>query len=294
MGCSNSTAASACTAIGSSGRRQDCARLHAPTNPALSLAERGENLPLLLSKLRGDSRQAFVKSLQQLYDGIVNFQVEVGRGGAELFVVERGSGERYIPASRLSDGTLRYMALAAILLDPDPPPLVVIEEPELGLHPDVVLGIGQDAGRSIPADAIGGYDTLDACLVDALDRTYPSSVIVCDKHDGESVFERLESKHVAQEMAGKIQPWQDVERRRPGWQSMVRVRIFIEGGGSGEHPDEDFHGQAWRKFFVAVGLIGPNAEELCAGRDANRPWTSSKPLCNAGAPTNCRYPAGGQ
>ena len=111
--------------------------------PSTFLTERGENLPLVLSRFRGDQRQAFVKSLQQLYDGIEDFQVEVGGGRAALFIVERGRGERYIPASRLSDGTLRYMALAAVLLDPEPPPLIVIEEPELGLHPDVVLGIGE-------------------------------------------------------------------------------------------------------------------------------------------------------
>ena len=158
--------------------------------PSTFLTERGENLPLVLSTLRGDQRQAFVKSLQQLYDGIDNFQVEVRGGRAELFIVERGAGERYLPASRLSDGTLRYMALAAILLDPDPPPLVVIEEPELGLHPDVVLSIGRmlvEASRRMQLVVT----THSRVLIDALDDL-PSSVIVCDKHDGESVFERLD------------------------------------------------------------------------------------------------------
>ena len=158
--------------------------------PSTFLTERGENLPLVLSRFRGDQRQAFVKSLQQLYDGIEDFQVEVGGGRAELFIVERGAGERYIPASRLSDGTLRYMALAAILLDPDPPPLVVIEEPELGLHPDVVLSIGRmlvEASRRMQLVVT----THSRVLIDALDDL-PSSVIVCDKHDGESVFERLD------------------------------------------------------------------------------------------------------
>ncbi|WP_419621951.1 AAA family ATPase, partial [Thiolapillus sp.] len=41
-------------------------------------------------------------------------------------------------ACRLSDGTLRYLCLLAILCHPKPPPLVCIEEPELGLHPDVL------------------------------------------------------------------------------------------------------------------------------------------------------------
>ncbi len=158
--------------------------------PSTFLTERGENLPLVLSTQRGDQRQAFVKSLQQLYDGIDNFQVEVRGGRTELFVVERGAGERYVPASRLSDGTLRYMALAAILLDPEPPPLVVIEEPELGLHPDVVLSIGRmlvEASRRMQLVVT----THSRVLIDALDDL-PSSVIVCDKHDGESVFERLD------------------------------------------------------------------------------------------------------
>ena len=158
--------------------------------PSTFLTERGENMALLLSKLRGESRQKFVHSLQQLYDGIEDFQVEVGGGRADLFVVERGAGERYIPASRLSDGTLRYMALAAILLDPDPPPLVVIEEPELGLHPDVILGVGEMlVGASQRTQLV--VTTHSRTLIDAL-HDLPSSVVVCEKYDGESIFERLE------------------------------------------------------------------------------------------------------
>ena len=150
----------------------------------------------MLSRLRGDQRQAFVKSLQQLYDGIEDFQVEVGGGRAELFVVERGAGERYIPASRLSDGTLRYMALAAILLDPEPPPLVVIEEPELGLHPDITLEIGRMLVKASQRTQLV-VTTHSKDLVDTL-SDYPSSVVVCEKYDGESIFERLEPKHLTE------------------------------------------------------------------------------------------------
>lgn len=52
------------------------------------------------------------------------------------FLEERG--ERQIPATLLSDGTLRYLSLLAVLLHPEPPPLIAFEEPDLGLHPDVV------------------------------------------------------------------------------------------------------------------------------------------------------------
>ena len=160
--------------------------------PGSFLTERGENLPLVLSKLRGNSRQAFVKSLQQLYDGIADFQVEVGGGRAELFLKESGRGERYIPASRLSDGTLRYMALAAILLDPEPPPLVVIEEPELGLHPDVLLDVGKLLVKASERTQLV-VTSHSRVLIDALDDC-PSSVVVCEKYNGESIFERLDPK----------------------------------------------------------------------------------------------------
>ena len=174
------------------------ARLHQPPGadePSTFLTERGENLALVLSKLRGDGRQEFVKSLQQIHDGIVDFQVEVGGGKADLYVVERGAGERYVPASRLSDGTLRYMALAAILLDPKPPPLVVIEEPELGLHPDVVLGIGEMLVEASERTQLV-VTTHSRVLINALED-HVSSVVVCEKHDGESRFERLDPEYLS-------------------------------------------------------------------------------------------------
>ncbi len=158
--------------------------------PSTFLTERGENLPLVLSRMRGDRRQAFVKSLQQLYDGIDDIHVEVGGGRAELFLVERGRGERYIPASRLSDGTLRYMALAAILLDPEPPPLVVIEEPELGLHPDVVLSIGDMLVKASERTQLV-VTTHSRVLINSLED-HASSVVVCEKRDGQTHMKRLD------------------------------------------------------------------------------------------------------
>ena len=54
----------------------------------------------------------------------------------QIYFHERGLRSS-IPATRLSDGTLRYLCLLAILCNPNLPPLVCIEEPELGLHPDI-------------------------------------------------------------------------------------------------------------------------------------------------------------
>ena len=162
--------------------------------PSSFLTELGDNLPLVLSRLRGDNKQTFVKFLQQLYDGVEDFHIEVGSGRADLFLVEKGAGARYVPVSRLSDGTLRYMAIAAILLDPEPPPLVVIEEPELGLHPDVVLGIGEMLIQAAERTQLV-VTTHSRVLVNALED-YASSVVICEKRDGQTEMKRLDPERL--------------------------------------------------------------------------------------------------
>jgi predicted ATPase len=94
-----------------------------------------ENLALVLNKFRLTDRKRLVESLRALYPEIQDFNVQVEAGRVQLFLEENNYS---IPATRLSDGTLRYLCLLAILCQPEPPPLVCIEEPELGLHPDVI------------------------------------------------------------------------------------------------------------------------------------------------------------
>ena len=94
-----------------------------------------------------------------------------------------------IPATRLSDGTLRYLCLLAILCDPDPPPLICIEEPELGLHPDVLPKLADHllaASRRTQLIVTTHSDV----LVDAMSEQ-PESVVVCEKHHGATAMTRL-------------------------------------------------------------------------------------------------------
>ena len=153
------------------------------------LNEGGANLALVLSHFRGEHKRKLVAALQELFDGIVDVNCPVTGGTVSLFLEERGG--RQIPASRLSDGTLRYLCLLAILLHPAPPSLVAIEEPELGLHPDVVAQVAEllvDAAQRMQIVVT----THSHMLVDAL-SDHPSSVVVCEQENGQSRFERLDS-----------------------------------------------------------------------------------------------------
>jgi len=151
-----------------------------------------ENLALVLSKIRSRVKNDLLKSLRMLFEGIEDLHLTVDGGNVLLFLEEADSRE--IPATRLSDGTLRYLSLLVILLHPDPPPLVAIEEPELGLHPDVIPHIA-DLLVSASKRMQLVVTTHSRVLVDALTE-HPESIVVCSKEAGESRLERLDAEEL--------------------------------------------------------------------------------------------------
>ena len=111
----------------------------------------------------------------------------------DVRLVERGGVS--ISAVRLSDGTLRWLALLTILLHDAPPPLVCIEEPELGLHPDIIPPLAQllrEASQRMQLIVTTHSDALVSELTDI-----PETVIVCEKENGSTALKRLERKRLA-------------------------------------------------------------------------------------------------
>jgi len=161
--------------------------------PTEYLLESCENLALVLNHVRRRVRQELIGALSSLYPEIRDFDIAIDGGWVQLLMTE---GEYSIPATRLSDGTLRYLCLLAILCHPDPPPLVCIEEPELGLHPDVLPNLAKlMLSASERCQLI--VTTHSDILVDALTET-PESVIVCEKQNGRTLMQRLDSEELAQ------------------------------------------------------------------------------------------------
>lgn len=155
------------------------------------LEEDFSNLGLFLNRLRRTPRAkaAILNGLRDLYDVVTDFDVIVEGGTVQVFFTE---GEFVIPATRLSDGTLRFLCLLAILCDPDPPPFICIEEPELGLHPDVLPKLAdllKDASQRTQLVITTHSDI----LVDAMTED-PESIIICEKHDGQTQLTRLNAE----------------------------------------------------------------------------------------------------
>ena len=161
--------------------------------PNKYLSESCENMALVLNYLRPRVRNELKDALSSLYPEIRDFDIDIDEARVQLLMAEKGYS---IPATRLSDGTLRFLCLLAILCHHDPPPLVCIEEPELGLHPDVLPTLARlMLSASERCQLI--VTTHSDILVDALTET-PESVIVCEKQDGITRMQRLDSKELAQ------------------------------------------------------------------------------------------------
>jgi len=164
------------------------------------------NLPLVLNRLGRDyeAKEKLLEALQELYDGIENYHVDIEGGTAQLFFHE---GRRLVPATRLSDGTLRYLSLLAVLLHPSPPPLVCIEEPELGLHPDMLPAVAELL-KNASARMQLVVTTHSDILVDAM-TDMPEAVLVCEKTPGGSLLRRLEPE--------QMKPWLEKYRLGELW-----------------------------------------------------------------------------
>ena len=157
------------------------------------LEEDISNLGLMLNRLRAESKAEFLKYLKMFYEGAEDIYTKIIGGLVDLRLEEEGGIS--IPASRLSDGTLRWLSLLTILLQPDPPPLVCIEEPELGLHPDVIRPLAKLLlGASERMQLV--VTTHSDALIDELSET-AKSVIVCEKHNGSSVLKQLDSDQLS-------------------------------------------------------------------------------------------------
>jgi len=95
----------------------------------------------------------------------------------------------------ISDGTLRFMCLTSALLQPKPPQLIVVDEPELGLHPEA-LAVLAELIRRCSARTQFILATQSPSFADFFE---PEEIVTVSRVDGESRFER--------QCREKLGPW---------------------------------------------------------------------------------------
>jgi predicted ATPase len=167
--------------------------------PGDHLQEDGGNLWLVINALEFNGQKPrLLELLRRFYEPAIDFTLAVQGGTIQLYLREEGLVGA-VPASRLSDGTLRYLCLLAVLLDPAPPPLVCIEEPEAGLHPDILPTIAEllvEASQRTQLIVATHSDRLISAL-----GVSPEVVVVCERDDQGTRLERLEREPLREWLA---------------------------------------------------------------------------------------------
>jgi len=162
--------------------------------PSASLLPDSGNLWLILSRLDNSSESArFNHLLHRFLPRFNRLATPVEAGAVQFYLHEAGLG-RPIPSTRLSDGTIRFVALLALLLTSAPPPVICIEEPELGLHPDALSILAEVMVEASARTQLIVTTHSDAFVSALTDQT--ESVLVCDYLGGTSM-RRLESEKLA-------------------------------------------------------------------------------------------------
>jgi len=147
------------------------------------------NLGLILNQLEHtDAGPEFNRLIGRFLPRFRRFSTLIEGGTVQFYLHEQGL-KSPVPATRLSDGTIRFMALLALLLAPIPPSLICIEEPELGLHPDA-LGLLAELMVQASTRTQLIVTTHSDALVSAFTE-FADSVIVCENNGG-TEFRRVE------------------------------------------------------------------------------------------------------
>ncbi len=152
------------------------------------------NLALLLNQIEHRDGTTFNEFLRRFFPRFDRMSTRVTGGTVQFYVHEPGFATP-IPATRLSDGTIRFMAILAVLMAPKPPPMVCIEEPELGLHPDAVALIAELLEQASQRTQLVVTTHSDA-LVSALTAS-PDSVVACERPGDATELRRLDPDRLA-------------------------------------------------------------------------------------------------
>jgi len=159
------------------------------------LTSDGSNISAFLRSIREYNEKSYnqiIKTIQRVAPFFQDFILEPeinNRDTIKLKWKHKGTDE-YFDANDLSDGTLRFICLVTLLLQPNLPTIILLDEPELGLHPfalQILAGIFKKISKKTQIIA-------STQSVTFADNFNIDDIIVVNRKDNYSEFERLEEE----------------------------------------------------------------------------------------------------
>jgi len=186
----------------------------------------GSNLASFLYYLRQRQETSYnlirrtVQRVAPFFDDFLLEPQELNEEKIRLEWRHRGS-DAYFDASSLSDGSLRFIALATLLLQPESyrPSVILLDEPELGLHPYAITMLASLVKQAATKTQV----ILSTQSPFLLDHFRPEDVVVADRVGGETKFTRLETASLATWLEdyslGQLWEKNELGGRPAGWSS---------------------------------------------------------------------------
>ncbi len=162
-----------------------------------SLRMDASNIGPFLLKLKQKRRRKYSQSYNEILNAVSmvtpffdDFLLEPRDSGLKeevnLSWTQKGSDYPMQPY-HLSDGSIRFICLATALLQPDPPSTIIIDEPELGLHPAAIVVLAEliqvAAKRTQVIVATQSPSLIDQFAIE--------DIVIVNREDGASIFKRL-------------------------------------------------------------------------------------------------------
>jgi predicted ATPase len=186
-------------------------------NDIYFLYEEGRNLAAYLYCIKEEDIKIYnriLKTIQSIAPFFSDFFFQPNADGYVRLQWQDKYSSNIYGANDFSDGTLRFIALTTLFMQPKIPETIIIDEPELGLHPFAITKL---AGMIKSAASKGVQVIIATQSADLVNHFDAEQVITVDQVDGESRFERLNS--------GKLSQWLDDYSIGDLWQ-----RNIIKGG----------------------------------------------------------------
>ena len=166
-----------------------------PTADNQKLQADARNLAAMLWGMQQANDSAFrriVGAVQQVAPFFRDFVLEPERNDEIRLRWRQVDSDTVYSAFQMSDGTIRFVCLATLLLQSSLPGLIVLDEPELGLHP---YAIAQLAGM-LTAASVSSQVIVATQSVTLMDQFQIDNLIVTERESGSSVFKRPQPDHL--------------------------------------------------------------------------------------------------
>ncbi|MBB6110215.1 Predicted ATPase [Mucilaginibacter lappiensis] len=199
------------------GRNSPFNKLSHIDNDIYFLYEKGDNLAAFLFNIQQKDRLVYnriVNTVQSIAPYFSDFYLQPNNEGFIRLQWQDKFTSNVYGVTDLSDGTIRFIALATLFLQPNLPTTIIIDEPELGLHPFAISKLAGMIQSAASRDTQVIAATQSADLVNHFEA---KDIITVDQKKGESSFNRLDDADLSQ--------WLDEYNIGDLWQKNI-----IQGG----------------------------------------------------------------